>query len=234
MKLSAFSKNMLVSTVVNTLKRDPENGILQLLNQAPQYVKTPEGQAFLSTAKQYYETHPVAVSGIRNWVYNTDAQTLSRFIHELVSAVTSTPIVVNFLTLTSVADLPHFNSAGRYFPLVDLKNLNEAVQEALAQLKTKGTTYFATIEVTEENAHIVTSDEVVRVLVKHGARGVFYRLERSHSELEHYLQKATTNIRTTRPLFATYMKKDLSNPALSYLIHEQLNGQTHTITVKLG
>ena len=144
------------------------------------------------------------------------------------------PIMIGFMRMMTIADAAKLTFERPIFPIIDLKNLNEPTKEVLAQLKNNGQIFFASISVTEENFDIVTADEVILALVKHGVRGIFYRMPEMNTALEAHLLVKIDQIRRGRPILAFLMKKDLpSSKSLNYMITEKINGKEYGIRLNL-
>lgn len=232
--LNMLPKGMIINNIVDTLKKDPENGVVKLLETAKNSTKTGSAQAMLQQVINYYGTSPTAKMQIRNLVHNTNKSTLSAFAERIYDAISANPITLNFLKMITVAEANTLKQQRPIFPVIDLKNLNEATGEVLARLKSGGHIFFASIAVTEENFDIVTSDEVNILLIKYGVRAIFYRTPATNSPLEAKLAEKINHIRTNRPILAFFMKKVPQNStSLNYVITENVNGNDYSLKLDL-
>ena len=234
--LKILPKGIIINNIVETLKKDPEDGVVKLLETAKSHSKTPENQALLTQVTGYYSTSAIAKMQIRNLVYNTSKRTLYVFVEKIYDALdASPPIVFNFMRMITIAEADKIKSEMTVFPVIDLKNLNDPAKEVLAQLKNDGQIFFASIAVTNESFATVTSDEVILTLIKHGVRAIFYRMPQANPELENQLNSKVNQIRTQRPILAFYMqKKDPHNSAsLNYIISENVNGYEYAVMLNL-
>jgi len=233
--LNLLPKSMIVGNIVDTLKKDPENGVVKLLETAEKNAKTSEAAAMLRQVIGYYQTSPTAKMQIRNLVLNTNRVTLTAFANYVYDAVGAQPIAINFLKLITIDQAASLRPSSTIFPVIALKNMNEASQEVLARLKSAGHIFFTSIAVTRENFEIVTSNEVILSQVKHGVRAIFYRLAVVDMALEAELIKKIHDIRTSRPILVFFMKKDAptDSASLQYVITEDVNGMAYSIKVDL-
>jgi len=233
--LNILPKGIIINNIVDTLKKDPENGVVKLLETAKSSAKTATDRALISQVIDYYATSPTAKMQIRNLVYNTSNRTLYTFAEKIYDAISAPPIVFNFMRLVTLAEASKLRKDIPVFPVIDLKNLNEDTKEVLAQLKNEGQIFFVSIAVNEENYNVVTSDEIVLTLVKNGVRAIFYRLPQIDAELENKLHAKIHQIRTQRPILAFLMKKDMPNStSLVYFISENVNGNEYVVRLNLG
>lgn len=227
-------KGIIINNIVDTLKKDPENGVVKLFETAKSSAKTASEKAMLQQLINYYNTSPIAKMQIRNLVLNTKKRTLYAFAQAIYEAISTNPLTLNFLKMITMAQADAIKQQSSIFPVIDLKNINESSGEVLARLKNYGHIFFASIAVTADNFNIVTSDEVTIFLIKHGVRAIFYRTPTFDSQLEAKLAQAINQIRTTRPLLAFYIKKDpLSSTSLNYVITENVNGMDYTVKLNL-
>ena len=233
--LNILPKGIIINNIVDTLKKDPENGVVNLLETAKSSAKTATDRALISQVIDYYATSQIAKMQIRNLVFNTSKRTLYTFAEKVYDALSTPPIVLNFMRLMTIAEASRLRRDIPVFPVIDLKNLNDETKEVLAKLKNDGLIFFASIAVNEENIDVTTSDEVVLTLVKHGVRAIFYRLPQANGDLESKLYAKIKQIRTGRPILAFLMKKDMPNStSLSYFISENVNGNEYVIRLNLG
>ena len=234
--LNILPKGIIINNIVDTLKKDPENGIVKLLETAKSHSKTPENQALLTQVIGYYSTSAIAKMQIRSLVHNTSKRTLSIFVEKIYDALdASPPIVFNFMRMITIAEADKIKKEMTVFPVIDLKNLNDPAREVLAKLKNDGQIFFASIAVTVENFATVTSDDVILTLIKHGIRAIFYRMPQASPELETQLHSKINQIRTQRPILAFFMqKKDPHNStSLTYVINENVNDFKYEVTLNL-
>ena len=234
--LNLLPKGIIINNIVDTLKKDPENGVVKLLETAQSHSKTPENQALLTQVIGYYSTSTIAKMQIRNLVYNTSKRTLYAFVEKIYDALdASPPIVFNFMRMMTIAEAAKLKIGMTVFPVIDLKNLNDSAKEVLANLKNDGQIFFASIAVTEENFDIITSDEVVLTLIKNGVRAIFYRTPQKNAELEAKLHSKVYQICTQRPILAFFMRKKdtLSSTSLNYIISENVSGYGYEVMLKL-
>ena len=234
--LNLLPKGIIINNIVDTLKKDPENGVVKLLETAQSHSKTPENQALLTQVIGYYSTSQAAKMQIKNLVYNTSKRTLYAFVEKIYDALdASPPIVFNFLRMMRLAEAAKLKVGVPVFPVIDLKNLNDPAREVLAKLKNDGQIFFASIVVTEENFDIITSDEVVLTLVKNGVRAIFYRMSQEFAELEDKLHSKVYQIRTQRPILAFFMRKKdmLGSTSLNYIISESVSGYEYEVMLNL-
>ena len=233
--LNLLPKGIIINNIVDTLKKDPENGVVKLLESALSRAKTAEDQALLAQVIDYYATSTTAKMQIKNLVYNTSKRTLYAFAEKVYDALSVPPIVFNFMRMMSITEASKLKSGYPIFPVIDLKNLNDPVKTVLANLKNNGQIFFASVALDEKNFDIVTSDEVILVLVKHGVRAIFYRMPQENTELEAQLHAKITQIRTDRPILAFFMKKKdpLNGASLNYVISENVSGNDYVIGLKL-
>lgn len=234
MNLNRLSKNLIVNHVVGALKEDPEQGVIKLLEMAQSYTKSSEQRQILDEISRYYQNHEPAKRQIKNLVYNTSQKNLMGFVSHLVDVLSKPPFTINFLRQTSIANAESFKHQTTYVPLIDLKNLKEPSKEVLQSLKNAGTIFFITIDVCDENFHIVTAPKTLLTLVKLGVRGIFYRMEPSDSSLESPLETSIQHIRQTLPMLAFYLKKGPSNgKSNAYEITEVIQGVDYKVRLNL-
>lgn len=227
-------KGIIINNIVDTLKKDPENGVIKLLQTAKNSTKTVNEKEMLQQVINYYETSSIAKMQIRNLVLNTSKNTLSAFAERIYDAISTNPLSLNFLTIITLAEANNLKQHSTIFPVIDLKNISQVSGDVFSKLKSYGHIFFASIAVTEENFDIVTSDEVIIFLIKHGVRAVFYRTPTVNSPLEAKLAESINQIRTTRPILAFYIKKDShSSKPLNYVITENINGNDFTLKLNL-
>jgi len=228
-------KSIILNNIVETLKKDPENGVPKLLETAMAYAKNDANRAMLTTAINYYTFSKPAKMQISNLVHNTRSKVLYTFAEKIFDTLSTSPINVQFMRMISITDAAKLKPAHPIFPVIDLKNLNDASKEVLAQLKNAGQIFFVSIAVTADNFSIVTSEALMLTLIKHGVRAVFYRISEPNEALVQKLQSRIKQIRTTRPILTFYMKKNATNSAsLNYMITEQLNDMNYSINLRLG
>ena len=232
--LNLLPKGIIINNIVDTLKKDPENGVVKLLETAKSYTKTQNESAMLSAVINYYQTSQSAKMQIRNLVYNTTYQTLYAFA-QAISESLKPPITIHFLKLTSLQVASKIPANQRIFPMIELENLGEQSQNILGQLKKDGQVFFVTLLTNADNFDIVTSDDVITTLIRCGVRGIFYQLPIGDQALEHDLVTKINQIRTSRPILAFYMKKDATGygTSLNYTISEIIGGQEYQIKLKL-
>ena len=231
--LNMLPKSMIINHIVDTLGKDPENGVVKLLEKVKSNAKTEDDRVLTQQVMAYYATSATARMQVRNLVYNTNRRMLYAFAEAVYDAL-QPPIMIGFMRMMTIADAAKLTFERPIFPIIDLKNLNEPTKEVLAQLKNNGQIFFASISVTEENFDIVTADEVILALVKHGVRGIFYRMPEMNTALEAHLLVKIDQIRRGRPILAFLMKKDLpSSKSLNYMITEKINGKEYGIRLNL-
>lgn len=232
--LNMLPKGIIINNIVDTLKKDPENGVVKLLETAKKNAKTENEKAMLHQIITYYQTSVTAKMQIRNLVHNTSKNTLSVFAQCVYDAISTHPFALNFLKMVTISKADTLKQPSRIFPVIDLKNLNDATQEVLARLKNNGFIFFTSIAVTVENFDIVTSDEVNILLIKHGVRAIFYRTSATNGTLEAKLIEKINQIRTTRPILTFFMKKHASNgTSLTYVITEHIDGNDYNLKLDL-
>jgi hypothetical protein len=233
--LNMLPKGIIINNIVDTLKKDPENGVVKLLETAEKSTKTKEARAMLRQVIHYYQTSATAKMQIRNLVHNTSRATLSVFAERIYDTLSTHPITLSFLKMITIAEANTIKQQRSIFPVIDLKNLNEATQAVLARLKSEGHIVLTSIVVTVENFDIVTSNEVTMLLIKHGVRAILYRLPAPDAALEAKLAEKINQIRTTRPILAFSMqKKDPQNStSLNYIITENVNGTDYRLQLDL-
>jgi len=233
--LNLLPKGIIINNIVDTLKKDPENGVVKLLETAKSSAKTATDEALLAQVIDYYATSATAKMQIRNLVHNTSKRTLYTFAEKIYDALSQPPIVFNFMRMVTISEAAKFKSGYPIFPVIDLKNLNDASKEVLSNLKNDGQIFFSSIAVIEENFDIVTSNEVILTLVKHGVRAIFYRMPATNSALEAQLHAKINQIRTQRPILAFFMRKKdpLNSTSLNYVISENVSGYDYVIGLKL-
>jgi len=230
--LKMFPKSVIINNIVDTLHKDPEGGVVTLLEKLKP--KEPTERALLAQVVMYYQNSTTAKMQIRNLVYNSTRKNLFTFIEHLYDAFSNMPIVIRFMRMITMNEATNLKPNQPFFPMIDLKNLNDPTREVLAQLKTEGQVFFASIVVTEENFEIVTSDEVVLTLVKCGVRGVFYRMSATHSPLEAMLLAKIQQLRTERPILAFFIKKDPPNgKSMDYILTERIDGVDYRVKLQL-
>jgi len=227
-------KGMIINNIVDTLKKDPENGVVKLLETAKSYAKNADEQAMLTEVINYYATSATAKMQVRNLVYNTSKRTLYTFAEKIYDTLLTSPIVLSFMRMITMSEASRLTGRIPIFPVIDLKNLKEAAKEVIARLKDEGQIFFVSIAVTAENFDIVTSDEVILTLVKHGVRAIFYRTSATDMALEERLLPKISQIRTQRPILAFLMKKDAPNSTSPvYSITENVNGKDYMVRLNL-
>jgi len=232
--LNLLPKSMIINNIVDTLKKDPENGVVKLLETAKSHTKTIDEQAMLGQVIAYYSTSATAKMQVRNLVYNTSKKTLYSFAEKVYDCLSRQPIVLDFMRLITIDQAAELRVDAPIFPVIDLKNANVATTDVLSRLKNNGMIFFASIAVTEENFDIVTSDEVILTLVKYGIRAIFYRMPATNTPLEARLLKKIHQIRTQRPILAFFMKKDVPNStSLVYVMSENVNGKAYEVRLRL-
>ena len=236
---------MIINNIVDTLRKDPENGVVKLLGTARSYSKTPEKRAILTEIIQYYKTSPIAKMQIKNLVHNTADKTLYAFADKIFDTMSqhsaknkhtknAQPLTIDFLSMATTTEAAELKRGVPVFPVIDLKNLNDATKAVLAKLKNDGQIFFVSISVTEDNFATVTSDEVILTLVKHGARAIFYRTPAVFAALEEQLLPVIHQIRVQRPILAFFIKKDAPDSTSSaYVISENVNGKEYHVNLKL-
>ena len=233
--LNLLPKGIIINNIVDTLKKDPENGVVKLLDTAKSHAKTAADEALLAQVIDYYTTSMTAKMQVRNLVYNTSKKTLYAFAEKVYDALSQPPIVLNFMRMVTIAEASKLKSGIPIFPVIDLKNLNDASKEVLGNLKNDGQIFFVSIAVTEENFDVVTSDEIILTLVKHGVRAIFYRMPATNTTLEGQLHSKIDQIRTGRPILAFFMRKKdmLNSTSLSYIISENVSGNEYVVKLNL-
>ena len=232
--LNMLPKGIIINNIVDTLKKDPENGVIRLLEMSKSYAKTAKEQAIIIQIINYYTTSATARMQVRNLVYNTNNRALYAFAEKIFDSLSQSSISLHFMRMMTIAEAFKLKGASPVFPVIDLKNLNDASKEVLLNLKNNGKIFFVSIAVTEENFAIVTSDEVILMLVKHGVRSIFYRTPATNTALETQIQSRIKQIRTNRPILAFFMKKDAPNStSLNYIITENVNGNDYSVNLNL-
>jgi len=230
--LNLLPKSMIINNIVDTLRKDPENGVVKLLEKLNP--KEPAERALLAQVVAYYRNSATAKMQVKNLVYNSTRKNLYAFAEALYESFSNAPIVLGFMRMITMSEAANLKSNQPIFPVIDLKNLNDPSKEALAQLKNDGQIFFTSISVTEENFAIVTSDDVILTLVKHGVRGIFYRMSATHSPLEVQLLAKIHQIRTERPILAFFMKKDPPNgKSLDYVVTENVGEKAYSVKLNL-
>jgi|GEM_PF-2773876 len=234
MNLNLLPKNLIVSNIVSTLKDDPVQGISKLLEMAQNHTKSAEGRQLLNEINGYYQNHGPAKMQIKNLVHNTSRKTLATFVESLIDGLSKAPFTLHSLRWVSIDHAEAFKQQLSTFPLIDLKNLNVASKEVLSILKQAGVIFFATIDVSDENLPIVTSNETVRALVKLGTRGIFYRMETPDPFLKNSLESKIHQIRQTLPILAFYIKKDAPHGTSQvYKIKEEINEKMYVVKLRV-
>jgi len=232
--LNMLPKGMIINNIVDTLKKDPENGVVKLLETARSYAKNADEQAMLAEVLNYYATSATAKMQARNLVYNTSKRTLYVFAEKIYDTLSKPPIVLAFMHMITMAEASKLKGSIPVFPVIDLRNLNDTSKEVLAKLKNEGQIFFVSLAVTEDNFDIITSDEVILTLVKHGVRAIFYRIFEPNPTIEERLLVKINQIRTGRPILAFFMKKDVPNStSLNYSITENVNGKDYMVRLNL-
>ena len=232
--LNLLPKGMILNHIVDTLKKDPENGIIKLLETAKSHSKSTAEKVLLNKISHYYATSETAKMQVRNLVYNTNKKTLYTFAEKIFDTLSQTPSTLTFLRMTTMAEATHLKIDKPIFPIIDLKNLNETTLTTLNKLKSEGHIFFVSIAVTEDNFSAATAKEVVLMLIKNGVRAIFYRITQPSSELEESLTHKVHQIRNKQPILAFLMKKDApTGTPLNYLISETIEDKTHTIKLSL-
>ena len=250
--LNLLPKGIIINNIVDTLKKDPENGVVKLLETSKSHAKTADNEAFLAQIIDYYATSATAKMQVRNLVYNTSKRTLYTFAEKIYDAIASPPSAFNFspkgtsstnhlavmelsfMRMMTIAEAAKLKSGMPIFPVIDLKNLNDASKKVLADLKNSGLIFFASIVITAENFATVTSDEVILTLIKHGIRAIFYRTSTTDSAFEVQILEKINQIRTQRPILAFLMKKSAPNSkSLVYVISENVNGKEYVVRLNL-
>ena len=234
--LNVLPKGIIINNIVETLKKDPENGVIKLLETAYKSAKTEHEKRMAHQVATYYQTNQMANMQIKNLVHNTSKRTLSVFIEQIYDAISKPPIKINFLKMITVAEADALkHKQNLIFPVIDLKNLNEANQSVLARLKSEGYIFFTSISVTEKNFEIVTSREVIILLIKHGVRAIFYRTPATNTVLEEKLNETINHTRKSRPILAFFIKKDAptSSTSLNYSISENIKGVDYQLRLNL-
>jgi len=232
--LNLLPKGMIIGNIVDTLKKDPENGVVKLLEIARNNVKSADERALLSQVINYYSVSPSARMQIRNLVFNTSRATLYAFTEAIYNSL-QPPINVNFLQMMTVNETNMITDRHNIFPVIDLKNLDEYTCEVLAKLKENGLIFFATIATTSENYPTVTSDEVIITLIRTGVRAIFYRIDDDNQLLATELVAKVEQIRKQRPILAFFMKKDtpMNGASLNYTIRETIGEKEYNIKLNL-
>ena len=232
--LNLLPKGMIIGNIVDTLKKDPENGVVKLLEIARNNVKSADEQALLSQIINYYNTSPNAKMQIRNLVSNTQRATLYAFAEAIYNTL-QPPINVNFLKIMTIDEATTITGRNNIFPMIDLKNLSEHTCAVLAKLKDTGLIFFATIDTTRENFTTVTSDEVIITLIRNGVRTIFYRIADDDQLLATELIAKAAKIRKQRPILAFYMKKDtpMNGASLNYTIIETFGKKEYNVKLNL-
>ena len=230
--INLLPKNMIINNIVDTLKKDPEEGVIKLLEKLNP--KKPAERELLAQVTNYYKTSATAKMQIKNLIYNSTRKNLHTFAGHLYDSLSTFPITINFIKLITISQAADLKTTHPFFPMIDLKNLNDPSKEVLATLKNDGQIFFVSISVTEENFEIVTSDEIILALIKHGARGVFYRMSATHSPLEAMLTAKIQQIRTERPILAFFIKKDPPNgKSMDYILTERIDGVDYRVKLQL-
>lgn len=226
---------MILNNVVETLMRDPENGVVKLLETAKKNTHDPNTSTLLNEAIHYYDSSITAKQQIRNLVHNTNRNVLLSFASRLYDDLNRGDFALTFLKLISIDQAAALPNIAPFFPVIELKNIDEVSQTVLARLKAKGHLFFASIALTEKNFETVTSDTLIRFQIKHGVRAILYRFPEATPDLQAKWQEKIQNIRTTRPILAFLItKKDAPNGApLSYLITETIRGEALQVRLDL-
>ena len=232
--LNLLPKGMIITNIVDTLKKDPENGVVKLLETAKSHAKTTDEKAMLTKVIDHYAASMTAKMQVKNLVYNTSKRTLYAFVEKVFDAFSQPPITLNFLRMMTVAEVAKLKSKHPVFPVIDLKNLNDTTREILTNLKNEGQIFFVSIAVTEKNFAVATSDEIILALVKHGVRAIFYRTLQTDTALETALQSVISRIRTQWPILAFLMRKGAPNGTpLTDVINEHIDGKDYVIKLNL-
>lgn len=227
--LNLLPKSMIINNIVDTLKKDPEGGVIKLLEKLKP--KEYSERALLQQVIAYYKNSTTAKMQIKNLVYNTSQKTLYTFSENLYDSFSTIPISLNFMQIMTMNEASNLNPEQLIFPMIDLKSLNDTSKAILARLKNDGQIFFVSIAVTEENFDTVTADEVIFNLIKCGVRGIFYRMSDPNISLEASLVVKIHQIRTERPILAFFMKKDA--PHSRYIITEHVGGNDYDIRLNL-
>lgn len=222
---------MIIHHIVDTLKKDPENGVIKLLEKVATNAKTNEDRLLIAQILTFYQTNSMAKIQIRNLVHNTHEMRLHAFFEKIYD-VLKPPFIVSFLPFFTMEEADKLTSKQSVFPIIDLKNLNNPGKQLLLKLKNQGHIFFCSILVTNKNFNIVTSDDVILTLIKHGVRGIFYRT--TDDDLDEQIRFKINQIRKHRPILAFYIKKDPPNGKSShYLIAEQVGDRIFEIKLQL-
>lgn len=232
--LNLLPKSMIVGNIVDTLIKDPENGVIKLLETASVYTKKTKEQALLTEIINYYKMSKPAKMQIRNLIYNTNHATLYNFADAIYDSLKS-PVRINFLKILSLQDASNLLANQQTFPIIELPNLGEHSQSVLEKLKNSGIIFFATITINGQNYDIATSEAVIMTLIRNGVRAIFYQTPGGEAELISKLEKKIKEIRTTRPLLAFHIKKDATGYGTSsnYIISETINNKTYNLKLQL-
>lgn len=232
--MNLLPKRMIITNIVETLKKDPETGVVKLLQTARSHVKSANDQALLSQVINYYQASSNAKMQIRSLVFNSSYQSLTTFAEAIYEAL-KPPVSVNFLKFVTIDEVAATTGYAKSFYIIDLKDLSLPTCEIMNRLKADGQIFFVTITVTAENYATVTADEMIVALIRNGVRAIFYRLSSENQTLEVALIDKINQIRSVRPILAFYLKKNAppSETSTKYIINEQVNGKEYQLHVKL-
>jgi len=228
-----LKKGFVINNIVETLRNDPENGVIKLLETAKTHTKNVADRELISQVVNYYSTSQTAKMQIKNLVYNTNKIILQSFADKVYESL-QPPISIDFLKMITIDHAAEMKFIQPSFNVIDIKNVNEATLEVLNKFKSNGQIYFVSIAATIENFDIVTSDEVILTLIRHGARAIFYRMPTPTEQLDQKLIAKIEKIRTARPILAFLIKKDLKNNLpMSYVIYEKVNNKHYQLKLDL-
>ena len=230
--LNLLPKSIIINNIVDTLKRDPENGILNLLETLIKNMSCPHDKSMIRQIINYFKFSPTAKMQITNLVFNTKHQTFYNFVQVLYQSFTP-PFTINFLRTIKHDNLPYFSDLPLTFPLIKLKNLDEETQRNLANLKNNGKIFFVHLVVTNQNFATVTSDELILMLIKFGVRAILFELDDETVTKEDELIAKIHEIRTERPILAFNIKKTATTHSNSYQITECFQDRTFIVRLNL-
>jgi len=231
--INLLPKSVIINHIVDTLIKNPEDGITTLIDKIT--VKTKDDELLLTTIKNYLVDNKAAKMQIKNIVFNTDRNTLKIFTQKIYDSLTTSPVRINFLKIASLNQLVNIRPNQPVFPVIELNNLNTAVVSELANLKKKGIIFFTMINVTAENFDITTSDETMLTLIKNGVRGVFYYSNDLTGDLVALLNEKINKMRHRLPILIFYIRKDpKSNGPLSYFIDESVHDFRFIVKLDVG
>jgi len=81
--LNLVPKNLIVNNIVDTLKTDPETGIIKLFEMSDKFASESDHYDIFEQVKEYYSSSGVAKMYLKNLIYNTDKTCLKTFIQNV-------------------------------------------------------------------------------------------------------------------------------------------------------